>query len=124
MTVKPAPVPDIAARVREVVSAAQDRKAIDLRVLDLATVSDFTDYFLIMTGSSERQVRAIADAIDERLRLGKVRPLHTEGYKNGQWILLDYGDFVVHIFDEERRELYSLERLWNDAPDVSREFIA
>lgn len=121
MTLTPVPVPDIPARVREVVSAAHDRKASDVKVLELGKVSDFTDYFLIMSGASERQVRAIADAIEERLRLGKVRPLHSEGYNNGQWILLDYGDFVVHIFDQERREFYALERLWNDAPDVSRE---
>ena len=105
--------------LRRAVEAADERKAVDLRVLDLRTVSDFTDYFLICSGTSERQVQAIADAVLERLREEKVRPLHMEGYNRGQWVLLDYGDFVVHVFQEEPRKFYALERLWGDAPDVT-----
>lgn len=115
---------DSQARVREAVAAAEDRKAIDLRVLHLEKISDFTDYFLICSGTSERQVQAIADAVQERMREERVRPLHVEGYSRGQWVLLDYGDFVVHIFQEEPRRFYSLERLWGDAPDVTNEFRA
>ncbi|HET9229462.1 MAG TPA: ribosome silencing factor, partial [Thermoanaerobaculia bacterium] len=81
-----------------------------------------TDFFLICTGTSERQVQAIADAVQEKMREEQVRPLHVEGYNRGQWVLLDYGDFVVHIFQEEPRRFYSLERLWGDAPDVTNEF--
>jgi ribosome-associated protein len=114
--------PDTAARVRDAVAAAEDRKAIDLQVLRLQEVSDFTDFFLICSGTSERQVQAIADAIDETLRKGRVRPLHVEGYNRGNWVLLDYGDFVAHIFQEETRRFYSLERLWGDAPDVTAQF--
>lgn len=110
------------ARVREAVAAADDRKAVDLRVLHVEKVSDFTDFFLICSGTSERQVQAIADAVQERMREERVRPLHVEGYNRGQWVLLDYGDFVVHIFQEEPRRFYSLERLWGDAPDVTAEF--
>jgi ribosome-associated protein len=113
---------DSQSRVREAVAAAEDRKAVDLRVLHLEKVSDFTDYFLICSGTSERQVQAIADAVQERMREERVRPLHVEGYNRGQWVLLDYGDFVVHIFQEEPRRFYSLERLWGDAPDVTNEF--
>ena len=113
---------DTPARVREAVAAAEDRKAVDLRVLHLEKVSDFTDFFLICSGTSERQVQAIADAVQERMREGQVRPLHVEGFSRGQWVLLDYGDFVVHIFQEEPRRFYSLERLWGDAPDVTNEF--
>lgn len=113
---------DTPARVREAVAAAEDRKAVDLRVLHLEKVSDFTDFFLICSGTSERQVQAIADAVQERMREGQVRPLHVEGFTRGQWVLLDYGDFVVHIFQEEPRRFYSLERLWGDAPDVTNEF--
>ena len=113
---------DTPARVREAVAAAEDRKAVDLRVLHLEKVSDFTDFFLICSGTSERQVQAIADAVQERMREGQVRPLHVEGFNRGQWVLLDYGDFVVHIFQEEPRRFYSLERLWGDAPDVTNEF--
>jgi ribosome-associated protein len=113
---------DTESRVREAVSAADDRKAIELKVLHLEKISGFTDYFLICSGSSERQVQAIADAVQEKLRSERVRPLHVEGYNRGQWVLLDYGAFVVHVFQEEPRRFYSLERLWGDAPDVTGKF--
>lgn len=119
---KATPILDTESRVREAVSAADDRKAVDLKVLHLAKVSDFTDYFMICSGTSERQVQAIADAVQERLREEGVRPLHVEGFNRAQWVLLDYGDFVVHVFQEEPRRFYSLERLWGDAPDVTAEF--
>jgi ribosome-associated protein len=119
---RPTSVLDTASRVREAVSAADDRKAIDLKVLHLEKISDFTDYFLICSGSSERQVQAIADGVQEKMRSERVRPLHVEGYNRGQWVLLDYGDFVVHVFQEEPRHFYSLERLWGDAPDVTASF--
>jgi ribosome-associated protein len=118
----PAVAVDTLTRVRQAVAAAEDRKAVDLRVLHLEKVSDFTDYFLICSGTSERQVQAIADAVQEKMREERVRPLHVEGFNRGQWVLLDYGDFVVHIFQEEPRRFYSLERLWGDAPDVTNEF--
>jgi ribosome-associated protein len=115
---------EIARRVGEAVSAAEDRQAIDLKVLDLAQVSDFTDYFLICSGTNERQVQAIAEAVDESLRRGKVRPLHQEGMNGGNWVLLDYGDFIVHVFRDETRRFYALERLWSDAPEVTDRFRA
>lgn len=117
-------VPDTAQRVRAAVAAAEDRKALDLKVLHLQQVSDFTDYFLICSGSSERQVQAIADAVQERLREIRVRPLHVEGYNRAQWVLIDYGDLVVHVFQEEPRRYYALERLWGDAPDATAELRA
>lgn len=116
------PLTDTTQRVREAVSAAEDRKAVDLKVLHLQKISDFTDYFMICSGTSERQVQAIADAVQEKLREGRVRPLHVEGYNRGQWVLIDYGDLVVHVFQEEPRRHYALERLWGDAPDVTAEF--
>ena len=88
----------------------------------LEKVTDFTDYFVICSGTSDRQVQAIADAVDGALRAEGVRPLHVEGYNRAQWVLLDYGDLVVHIFQEETRRFYGLERLWGDAPDVTAEF--
>ena len=118
-----APV-DTVARVREAVAAAEDRKAVDVKVLRLGEVSDFTDYFLICSGTNERQVQAIADHIEERLRAERVRPLHVEGYTGGHWVLLDYGDLVVHVFQDQTRGFYALERLWADAPDVTQEFRA
>lgn len=122
MKAKKKPLLDTIGRVREAVAAAFDRKAGDLRVLHLERVSDFTDYFLIASGTSERQVQAIADSVQERLRSEGVRPLHVEGYNRGQWVLLDYGDLVVHIFQDEPRRFYALERLWGDAPDVTADF--
>ena len=122
MTAGAEAIPDTDTRARDAVSAALDRKAQDLRVLHLGRVTDFTDYFLICSGTSDRQVQAIADAIQERLRAEKVRPLHVEGYTRAQWVLLDYGDLVVHVFQEEPRRFYALERLWGDAPDVTDTF--
>lgn len=116
--------PDIESRCRTAVAAAEDRKAAGRRVLHIGEVSSLTDYFLIFSGTNERQVQAIADSVKERLRAEKVRPLHVEGYKPGRWVLLDYGDFVVHVFDDETREYYSLEKLWSDAPDVTGRFAA
>ena len=131
MRAEPTPTPsvpiaasDITSRVRDAVAAADDRKAVDLKVLHLEKVTDFTDYFLICSGTSERQVQAIADAVLERMREEKVRPLHVEGFNRGQWVLLDFGDFVVHIFQEEPRKFYALERLWGDAPDVTAQLRA
>jgi ribosome-associated protein len=120
-TIAPPALTDTVQRVREAVAAAEDRKALDLKVLHLQQVSDFTDYFVICSGSNERQVQAIADAVQERLRANRVRPLHVEGYNRGQWVLLDYGDLVVHVFQEEPLRFYALERLWGDAPDVTAE---
>lgn len=113
---------EIASRVRRAVSAAEDRKAEGLRVLHLAEVSDFTDYFLVCSGGSERQVQAIVTAVDDALRASKVRPLHVEGLRGGTWVLMDYGAFVVHVFQEETRRYYGLEGLWTDAPEVTEEF--
>ncbi len=99
--------------------AALDKKAEDLVVLDLRGLCDFTDHFVVCHGSSTRQTAAIADAIEERLREKAGRsPRHVEGRRLGEWILMDYLDFVVHVFVDERRAFYSLERLWGDAPRV------
>ena len=116
------PAASTAERVRGAVAAALDRKAQDLRVLHLGPVSDFTDYFLICSGTSERQVQAISEAIQESLAAGGVRPLHVEGQRSGNWVLLDYGDLVAHVFQPEPRQFYGLERLWSDAADETRRF--
>ena len=108
--------------LRRAVEAADQRKAIDLRVLDLRSVSDFTDYFVIASGSNQRQVQAIANAIEETLLKEGVKAHHVEGAQQGRWVLLDFGDFVAHIFDEDRRRYYRLEDIWSDAPDVTDAF--
>jgi ribosome-associated protein len=97
---------------------AMDRKAMDVVVLDMRDASSITDYFLICSGGSERQVRAIADAIDEQLGPSGIASLGIEGYREGHWILMDYGDVIVHVFSEETRDYYDLERLWANAPKI------
>jgi ribosome-associated protein len=98
--------------------AAGEKKATDLVLLDLRTVASFTDFFLICTGASTRQVQAISNVIEETLRENGKRPLHIEGYSSAEWILLDYGDFIVHVFSPASRRFYDLERLWRDAGRV------
>ncbi len=105
--------------LREAVRAAQDHKAVNMEVLDVGEVCSFTDYFLICSGTSTRHTRAISDAISEHLKKESgIAPAHLEGYAQGEWILLDYFSFVVHIFSERAREFYDLERLWKTAPRV------
>jgi len=99
--------------------AADEKKAGDVTVLDLRGLASFTDYFLICHGRSDRQNQAIADQVVDRLRDVKLRPLSMEGYRLAEWILIDYGDFVVHVFTESRRVFYGLERLWSDAPVIT-----
>jgi ribosome-associated protein len=105
-------------QVKVAARAAEDKKAQGVLVLRLSAITEFTDYFVICAGNSTRQTQAIADAVIEELKLIKTRPLHTEGYNNAEWILIDYGAFVVHIFTEESRSFYDLERLWRDAEKV------
>jgi ribosome-associated protein len=109
---------EIFDQVRSAVRAADEKKAQDIVVLRLSAITEFTDYFVICTGNSSRQTQAIADEIVERLKTSGVRALNTEGYKNAEWILIDFGAFVVHIFTEESRRFYDLERLWRDAERV------
>ena len=113
----------IDSRVRVAVAAALDKKAFNLDVLSVGALTSIADYFVLASASNERQAAAIADSIEEQLKkqLG-VRPLLVEGTTPGRWILLDYGDFIVHIFTEDVRRFYGLERLWGDAPNVTSEF--
>ena len=113
----------IESRVRVAVAAALDKKATDLDVLAVGELTSIADYFILASAGSERQSAAIADEIVDRLKkeLG-VRPLLVEGTTPGRWVLLDFGDFVVHIFTEDVRRFYGLERLWGDAPNVTAEF--
>lgn len=98
------------------INASLERKAKDLALLNVKELSAFADYFLICSASSDRQVRAIADTIQEKLQDAGIVPLGVEGESAGQWILLDYGDVIIHIFLEAVRSFYELERLWADAP--------
>lgn len=95
--------------------AANEKKAAEIVVLDLREVAQFTDFFLICTANNPRQVQAVTDAIEETLREARKRPLHIEGYSAAEWVLLDYGDFIAHVFSPASRRFYDLERLWRDA---------
>jgi ribosome-associated protein len=105
----------IPSEIQRAIAAADDKKADDVVLLDLRKAAGFADYFLICSGGNPRQIRAIADAIMEALAAGGARPAHVEGYQRSEWVLLDYFDFVVHIFSRETRLFYSLERLWGNA---------
>ncbi|HEX8252160.1 MAG TPA: ribosome silencing factor [Thermoanaerobaculia bacterium] len=113
----------IESRVRLAVAAALDKKATDLDVLSVAGLTSIADYFILSSAGNERQAQAIADSILDRLKteLG-VKPLLVEGTTPGRWVLLDFGDFIVHIFTEDVRRFYGLERLWGDAPNVTAEY--
>ena len=103
-------------QVAEAISACQDKKAEEISILELEKGSGaFTDYFVVCSGTNPRQIQAISDEVEERLEKSGLRPTHVEGYKQAEWVLLDYVDFVVHVFSEKARHYYELERLWKSA---------
>jgi ribosome-associated protein len=107
---------DLKRQVNEAILACQDKQAQDVTVLELEKDSGaFTDYFVMCSGTNPRQIQTIADAVDDRLEALGLRVTHAEGYKRAEWVLLDYVDFVVHIFSEKARHFYDLERLWKSA---------
>jgi ribosome-associated protein len=107
---------DLKLQVCEAILACQDKQADDVTILELEKDSGaFTDYFVMCSGTNPRQIQAIADAVDERLEALGLRVTHSEGYKQAEWVLLDYVDFVVHVFSEKARQFYDLERLWKSA---------
>jgi ribosome-associated protein len=113
------PVPaQLDDRMLTALGAAAEKKALNTVVLDLREIASFTDYFVITSGTNERQVQAISDAIAETLKKAGSGAARVEGYKTAEWILLDYGDFVVHVFDEKARSFYDLERLWRESRRV------
>jgi ribosome-associated protein len=105
-------------RICTALSAASDKKALEMVVLDLREVASFTDYFLITSGTNVRQVQAIADEVVEQLKKHGTRAARVEGYNTAEWVLVDYGDFIVHVFEDKARRFYDLERLWRDAVRV------
>lgn len=112
------PAEEIDERVLIALHAATEKKALDTVILDLREIASFTDFFVITSGSNERQVQAIADEVVETLKKNGSRVARVEGYKTAEWILLDYGDFVLHVFDEKARKFYDLERLWRESKRV------
>ena len=106
----------IRRQVAQALAACESKKAFDFTLLKLAAASSgFTDYFLVCSGTNPRQIQAICDEVEDQLERAGLRPAHIEGYRQAEWVLLDYVDFVVHIFSERARRYYDLERLWKSA---------
>ena len=113
------PFEELDDELKLAVNSALEKKAVRLNVLDLREIASFTDFFVIASGLNTRQVQAISDEINEQLKKQyKRKAIRIEGYSTGEWVLLDYGDFIVHIFDKNAREFYDIERLWLDAGRV------
>jgi|ERR1700733_15146149 len=107
---------DLKRQVSEAISACQEKQAEGITILELDQGSGaFTDYFVVCNGTNPRQIQAISDEVEDRLEKAGQRPTHVEGYKQAEWVLLDYVDFVVHVFSEKARKFYDLERLWKSA---------
>lgn len=119
ITEKRTPYSDLDEIVKLAIFCAEEKKANNLVVVDLRDVASFTEFFVITSGSNQRQVQAIADEINEQLKKQlSTKPVRIEGYNAAEWVLLDYGDFIVHVFEQKAREFYDLERLWRDAKKV------
>ena len=113
------PFAELDEEVKLALECASEKKAFQIAALDLREIASFAEFFLICSGANQRQVQAIADEIDEQLKKQlKSRPVRIEGYRTADWVLMDYGDFIVHIFEKNAREFYDLERLWRDAKKV------
>ena len=100
-----------------------EAKATDVKILEITEKTSLADYFVIATGTSNTHVKALSDEVDAKLSLQGVEPLRTEGYQSQSWIILDYDDVIIHVFDKPAREFYSLDRLWADAPEVAPELV-
>ena len=113
------PFEELDPELRLAIHCADEKKAVNLIGLDLREIASFTEFFIIASGTNQRQVQAIADEINEQLKkqMGR-KPVRIEGYNIAEWVLLDYGDFIIHLFDKEARDFYDLERLWRDARKV------
>lgn len=119
ITAESTPYAELDPNVRLAIECAAEKKAMDMVGIDLRDIASFTEFFLIASGTNQRQVQAISDEINEQLKKQlHSRPVRIEGYSGGEWILMDYGDFVFHIFDKDAREFYDLERLWRDGRRV------
>ncbi len=117
-TPQPAAAEQLDERVFAALHAASEKKALEPVVLDLREIASFTDFFVIVSGANERQVQAISDEVYESLKKSGHTAARVEGYKTAEWILLDYGDFVVHVFEQKARKFYDLERLWRESKRV------
>lgn len=109
---------DSREKAKIIVEALRDKKGIDIRVLDIRNVSVISDYFIIASGSNKNQVQAMTDNVEDELEKEKIYSNHVEGYGSGSWILLDYDDIIIHLFNEDDRAFYDLEKIWSDGQVV------
>lgn len=112
---------EMSAELTRATALVSDRKGVDMLVMDLRGISNATDYFVVVSGTSDMHVKSIAEHVIEELKKEGIRPSHVEGLRSGRWVLIDYIDFVVHVFHPAAREFYQLERLWGDAPTLALE---
>ncbi|NLX61574.1 MAG: ribosome silencing factor [Tissierellia bacterium] len=112
---------DIEEKISVIIKACTDKKGFDVKILDISELSNVADYFIIVSGNTPNQVMAIADEIEDKMYLTNYDLLGKEGYREGNWILLDYGDIVVHVFRKEEREFYGLEKVWADGRELTLE---
>ncbi len=103
------------------IKALEDRKGVDIRVIDISEVSTLADYFIIANGTNRSQIQAMTDNVDQTLGRAGFPPKNIEGYDSAKWVLMDFGDIIVHIFDSENRLFYDLERIWKDGKEISAE---
>src|SRR5699024_843450 len=108
---------------RLAVEALEDKKAVDVRILDIGQISTLADYFIIASGNNRNQVQEMEDDVEEVCAKAGYHAKQTEGYRNANWILLDYGDVVIHLFDEENRLFYDLERIWRDGEEIGKDML-
>ena len=114
-------IKDIKKLAGIVINALEDKKAEDIRVIDISEISILADYFIIASGSNSRQIQAFADEIEQKLAKEDCHLKQVEGYDSANWILLDFGDIIVHLFDQENRTFYNLERIWRDGKQIDPE---
>lgn len=113
------PFSELDDTIKLALNCASEKKAVNMIALDLRDIASFTEFFVITSGTNQRQVQAISDEISEQLKKQlSIKPVRIEGYNTAEWVLMDYGDFIVHIFEQKAREFYDLERLWRDARKV------
>ncbi|MGN0326915.1 MAG: ribosome silencing factor [Lachnospiraceae bacterium] len=103
------------------VNAMEEKKAEDIRIIEISEVSSIADYFIIANGNNVNQVHSISDFVEEQLAKSGIHPKQIEGYTNANWVLMDYGDLIIHIFDKENRLFYNLERIWRDGKQIGKE---
>ncbi len=103
--------------------ALDEKKAVNISIIDISEISILADYFVIASGNNPNQIHAMADHLEEKMKASGFQPVGTEGYRNANWILMDYGDVIIHLFDKESRSFYNLERIWSDGKKIEPETI-